>query len=443
MHMVKRLDNENYIQTKDFIKSSMVIIAANLTQPLLGAVDTAVMGRIGTATQLSAVSLGATMFNTIFWLVAFLRVNTTALSAQNYLLKEKNSFTSLGIPLLSALGIGLTIVLARAPIKAVFLFWYRPTIEMRSFLIDYYDILILGAPFVLVSYVVTGWLMGQMNIKTTLSIQLVGNLINIALDLFLGAHMGFGVAGIAYATLVAQVISCCLGLIILKAELYQIKKDYSLQGLSNHFMKQLANNRDLFLRTLCIVGQNNIFSKLSLNYGLTVMASNSILLQVISVMTYLMEGLGNNASIYSGRAKGLKSDKMFRRLIQLTLHYTVILAMIEAVIFLLFSEQIIRLFVSDHEVVMQAMSNRYFVVAYPLIAGISLSFYGIFTGSSSTRTIRNSTIIGFILYLLALWLLVPIFGVPGLWSSYLIFYMSRTSIMFLESRKTKFTEDYR
>lgn len=418
-----------------YLKASLLLIMTNLTQPLLGAVDTAVIGRFGSEADLAAVAIGAVIFNTLYWLLSFLRVNTTALSAQSQTGKENSFFENLGIPLIFACLMGLLMILFATPIKQFFFFWLSPEEIVKGQLEIYYNILIGGAPFVLMNYVSLGWLIGKMNIKASMFIQIAANLINITLNLLLCYVFRTGILGIALSTLCAQMISWGIGFWYLKDYLKQVRLKKIKGETLSQFKGMMIKNGDLFLRTLCIVMQNNIFSKLSLSFGTAMTAGNALILQVISILSYLFEGLGNTTSVYSGKAIGEGSKEKLEQAVKLSRKWTFIVVLCQVFLLLTSSKLLLSLFTNKSVILEATTSYQVYLIVYPLVAGIGLSYYGLFSGAGKTAIIRNSALVSFVLYLGAVIVLVPLYKNHGLWIAYLIFYAIRSLVMYYNSKK--------
>lgn len=193
---------------KAYVKMAVPFMLATVTQPLLGAVDTAVVGKLESAIFIGGVSIGTTLFNTLYWLFGFLRVTTTSYSAKALgANNEMEVREALLHPLLLSLLIGSLFIVCRLPIWQIAMLVLRPEQRVQVEAYKYYSILIWGAPFVLINYVLLGWLMGQAKVRGTVVMQFIGNVINIILDILFVTKLHLGVTGVALATLIAQVLT--------------------------------------------------------------------------------------------------------------------------------------------------------------------------------------------------------------------------------------------
>lgn len=288
------------ISHKMFLNLMIPFVLSTITQPLLGAADIAVVGKLNDMSYISGVSIGTLIFNTIYWIFGFLRVSTTAFSAQSSHYKDKKSISDIFFrPILIALIISLNIIVFQDIIFESFIKFIQPEIEIQKNSDIYFKILIWGAPFVLTNYVLLGWLMGLGNIKFSMIMQISGNVLNIVLDIIFVIFLGLKVEGVAYATLISQIFSFCLGVYFILP--YSYHKYLNLKSIINK--KELINifcvNRDLMIRTICLVLHNNLFTMASSNLGGEILAANTVLFQIMSIISYTFDGIANTASVFS------------------------------------------------------------------------------------------------------------------------------------------------
>ena len=297
--------NKNFITNGMYISLMIPFILSTVTQPLLGAIDLAVIGRLNSEILISGVAIGTLIFNTIYWMFGFLRVSTTSYSAQNtHKTKNENALVFLR-PFIIALFISLMCVLFKSNIFNLAMKFINPTLEVENISKIYFSILIFGAPFVLFNYVILGWLMGKGNVFGSLTMQISGNILNIILDVIFVIFLKKGVEGVAYATLVSQMISFLIGLYFIIP--YGYFKSINISAIINK--KEIVNilviNRNLMVRTFFLLLHNNLIISASSNLGVDILATNSILLQIVSIISYSFDGIANTSSVFSGRALGL------------------------------------------------------------------------------------------------------------------------------------------
>lgn len=429
--------NNNNITHKMFLSLMIPFILSTITQPLLGAADIAVVGKLNNVNYISGVSIGTLIFNTIYWIFGFLRVTTTAFSAQSSHYSDKKRVSDIFFrPIMIALFISLIMVIFQNIIFESSMKFIKPELEIEKAAITYFKILIWGAPFVLTNYVLLGWLMGLGNIKASMTMQISGNLLNIILDIIFVTVFNFKVEGVAYATLISQIFSTFLGVYFIFP--YTYHKYIDLKSIINK--KELISifcvNRDLMVRTICLVSHNNLFTMASSNLGGDILATNAILFQIMSIISYAFDGIANTASVFAGRARGQKDNLLMKNCWKKTFYWGVIFVILTTVIYLIFSDSIIRIFTKLPNIILLAKEYSKWILLYPSIAFLGLTFYGVFTGSAKTFPIMTSTIIAFILFFISWKYLIPLYENNGVWISLLVFYFGRGVFLIPQLKKT-------
>ena len=429
--------NNNNITHKMFLSLMIPFILSTITQPLLGAADIAVVGKLNNVNYISGVSIGTLIFNTIYWIFGFLRVSTTSFSAQSSHYSDKKRVSDIFFrPIMIALFISLIMVIFQNIIFESSMKFIKPELEIEKAAITYFKILIWGAPFVLTNYVLLGWLMGLGNIKASMTMQISGNLLNIILDIIFVTVFNFKVEGVAYATLISQIFSTFLGVYFIFP--YTYHKYIDLKSIINK--KELISifcvNRDLMVRTICLVSHNNLFTMASSNLGGDILATNAILFQIMSIISYAFDGIANTASVFAGRARGQKDNLLMKNCWKKTFYWGVIFVILTTVIYLIFSDSIIRIFTKLPNIILLAKEYSKWILLYPSIAFLGLTFYGVFTGSAKTFPIMTSTIIAFILFFISWKYLIPLYENNGVWISLLVFYFGRGVFLIPQLKKT-------
>lgn len=429
--------NNSNITHKMFLNLMIPFILSTITQPLLGAADIAVVGKLNNVNYISGVSIGTLIFNTIYWIFGFLRVSTTAFSAQSSHYSDKKRVSDIFFrPIMIALFISLIMVIFQNIIFESSMKFIKPELEIEKAATTYFKILIWGAPFVLTNYVLLGWLMGLGNIKASMTMQISGNLLNIILDIIFVTVFNFKVEGVAYATLISQIFSTFLGVYFIFP--YTYHKYIDLKSIINK--KELISifcvNRDLMVRTICLVSHNNLFTMASSNLGGDILATNAILFQIMSIISYAFDGIANTASVFAGRARGQKDNLLMKNCWKKTFYWGVIFVILTTVIYLIFSDSIIRIFTKLPNIILLTKEYSKWILLYPAIAFLGLTFYGVFTGSARTFPIMTSTVIAFILFFIAWKYLIPVYKNDGVWISLLIFYFGRGVFLIPQLKKT-------
>ncbi|UAL51433.1 MATE family efflux transporter [Bacillus sp. CMF21] len=419
---------------KKYIMLAIPLTLSAMTTPLIGAVDTAVVGQLSDPAFIGGVAVGAVVFNTMYWLFGFLRVSTSGFTAQAHgAMDEKLMTLSLVRPLILAISVGILFVLFRNHISDLAMTIIEPADGVKDYALQYIDIRIWGAPFALIQYVILGWLMGLSRIKEAFYLQIGMNGMNIILDILFVQGFSWGVQGVAAATLIAEVCAVIVGffLIISKKSFSFTSRELTEIFAWREVLTMLYVNRDLFIRTACLLIMFNLFTKFGASFGTEMLAANAILIQIHYLMAYFFDGFANASSILCGRAIGSNDKKDFSNTLSLSFQWSIYTALFVTFIYLLFKEALIRLFTRIEPVADLASEYGNWLLVYPAAAAFGLVLYGVFTGAASAAPVRNSMIYSLFVYLIALWSLLPIYENHGLWLSFLLFGIGRSLFLIM------------
>lgn len=435
----------NLLTNREYLGLTVPFMLSTMTQPLMGAVNTAVMGQLPDPKYIAAVSLGAILFNNLYWLFGFLRVSTTGYAAQAFGAADRELGTlAFFKPLVLALLISLACIVFQKPILESYLAMIGAAPEVNTLCREYYYILIWGAPLVLGNYVALGWLMGQTRVRASVFMQVSMNLLNMALSIWFVFGLHMDIVGVAFATLLSQLYGGVLSVVLM-----YYYGDFDYKNLPwgelldwRTFIGMLKVNVNLMIRTACLLTVNNIIAAVGASFGTVVLAANAVLLQLKDIMSYLIDGMANGAAIFSGRAVGAKSGAGLDAAIRMTFKWLVVLAVILMGVYAAGNEFFIRLFTNIDEVVAMAMTYNVFVLFYPVCAGIGMVLYGVFCGATRTAPVRNMMLLALAVFYLLQWQLVPIIGNSGLWLALLGFMAAQSVILlyYLKSLRKEFTD---
>ena len=438
---------ENRVLNKEYFKLGIGFILSALTTPLLSSVDTAVVGSLSNPVYIGGVALGGTIFNTIYWILGFLRVSTSGYSAKAYGLKnEEEEVFSLIRPTIVSISMGVLFLIFQNPILKMAVYFYKSGDEISHYMSIYYNILICGAPFVLLNYTFLGWIMGRKQLKECLFLQLATNIINIILDLCFVKILNMDVAGVAYATLISQILTTCISLLIIlrgkKKETFNIRK--SVKNISfkklmeKKALKEIAMvNLDLVIRTICMLTMTNLFVEKGSVNGEIVLAANSLLFQIQYLMAAFFDGFGNASSVFIGNAIGERKKKKVRWVITKSYKICAIISLFLCIVFYFFGNNIIQIYSNNHDVISTAKKYSIWILIYSLVINGGLVLFGLFTGATYTKPIRNSVLQATIIFLISYFTIIPLWGNHGLWLSFILFSLGRTIFLFLYIPKLK------
>lgn len=435
----------NLLTNREYLGLTVPFMLSTMTQPLMGAVNTAVMGQLPDPKYIAAVSLGAILFNNLYWLFGFLRVSTTGYAAQAFGAADRELGTlAFFKPLVLALLISLACIVFQKPILEGYLAMIGAAPEVNNLCREYYYILIWGAPLVLGNYVALGWLMGQTRVRASVFMQVSMNVLNMALSIWFVFGLHMDIIGVAFATLLSQFYGGVLSVVLM-----YYYGDFDYKNLPwrelldwRTFIGMLKVNVNLMIRTACLLTVNNIIAAVGASFGTVVLAANAVLLQLKDIMSYLIDGMANGAAIFSGRAVGAKSGAGLDAAIRMTFKWLVVLAAMLMGVYAAGNEFFIRLFTNIDEVVAMAMTYNVFVLFYPVCAGIGMVLYGVFCGATRTAPVRNMMLLALAVFYLLQWQLVPEIGNSGLWLALLGFMAAQSVILlyYLKSLRKEFTD---
>jgi MATE family multidrug resistance protein len=407
---------------------SLPIILSNITTPLLGVTHTAVVGQLGAPHLIGAVALGATIFALLFWAFGFLRMGTTGLCAQADGAGDQNLVaTILARALLIAAGAGLALVILQYPLQWLALSYFDATDAVEAETSNYFTIRIWCAPFALANYVFLGWFIGLAQTRVAFLLQLVLNGLNVILSIALVSGFGWGVAGVAVSTIIAEGAAAAMGGVLAARELAARGASMSwaatldLAGLS----RMLSVNSDLMIRTLCLLFAFTFFTAQAAKAGDVILAANSVLMQFLNLSSYLLDGFAFATEALTGRAIGALDRAGFRHAIRLSSVWAVGIAAGVSLAFLAGGGAIIDFMAADGAVREVARAFLPWAVASPIVGVACFQLDGIFIGAIRTGDMRNMMIVSLAAFLGAWAVLTPSYGNHGLWASMMVFFIVR------------------
>ena len=413
----------------------MPIILANIGQPLLGAVDTAVMGHLPSPAYIGGVAVGALVFSFLYWAFGFLRMATTGFIAQARGAGDHQEIRDVALraALLAAV-LGLAIVALQAPAQW-FAFWaVEATPRVEALAGAYFDIRIWGAPATLLVYVGIGWLIGMERTGAVLALTLYMNGLNIALDLLFVPIFGWGIEGVALATLIAEVSTAVIGIAVIAWLHRPLGGRWRRRGLLSDRSKTaglLRANTDIFLRTLCLIFAFAWFTAQGAKLGETVLAANAVLFHFFLLIGHGLDGFAFAAEALVGGAIGRRDRARYGEAIRLTTIWAGIVAAGFALAYLAAGGLVIDTLTDIEKVRDLARVYLPWAIAIPLAGVWSFQLDGIYIGATRTREMRNGMALALAVYLAAGYALLDLWGNDGLWLSLYVFLIARAAVLFL------------
>jgi multidrug resistance protein, MATE family len=400
------------------------LILSNLSIPLLGIVDTAVVGHLPSPHYLGAVAIGAVVLNVVYFLFGFLRMGTTGLTAQAFgRADHAECFGWLARGVLLAVLIAAGLGLLAGPLIAAAIHLFEPGARVEGELATYLAIRLLGAPAALVTMVVLGWLLGLQNARGPMLLLILTNGVNMALDLLFVLGFGWAVAGVAWATVVAEYGGLGLGLWLVR----RARPAWSWQAIwrPEAFRRLLAVNRDMFLRSLCLEAAFVTFSALGARQGEVLLAANAVLFNLHLLATYGIDGFAHAAEAMVGRRVGAGDAPGLSAAFRANMAWALGLALALALAFVAFGPAAVRGMTGIEAVRAAALVYLPYVIVAPLVSVWAFLLDGVFIGATRTAEMRNGMAASLLAFWLAAWLLLPPFGNHGLWLSFLLLMSAR------------------
>tara|TARA_Y100001933_G_scaffold225273_1_gene238463 strand:+ start:1153 stop:2487 length:1335 start_codon:yes stop_codon:yes gene_type:complete len=410
------------------------VVLANVTTPLVGAVDTAVMGRQPDAAFIGAVAIGATVFNALYWMVGFLRMGTTGLVAQAYgarQVQEMAAVTARAVAVALVLGTLLLALLA-GPLASLLLGLFQASDHTGSLAATYLTLRVWGAPALLTHFVVLGTLFGLQRMGDALLVSVLLNVTNVILDLAFVIGLGWGVEGVAAGTVISEWLAAVVGAALVVRALRQrgARRPSRHELLRRDRLTALFGvSANLIVRSLFVQLPFFAFTVLGAGLGDRILAANAVLIQLFFLMSYGLDALAHTAETLTGHAFGARDRATLRRAAGYTLGWSVVVAAAVSVGFALAGGLLIDLMTTLPAVRDTARDYLPWLVAAPLAAVGAFHLDGVFIGTTRTVELRNSMFGAFLCYLAALWLTLDRLGNHGVWFAMTVFMVARTVLL--------------
>ncbi len=412
---------------KRVVKIAIPIVLSNATVPILGAVDTGVVGQLGQAAPIGAVGIGAVVLSVLYWFFGFLRMGTSGLTSQAVGAGDRAEAAALFMrALLVGLGAGLALIALQSVLFAGAFRLSPASPEVETMARQYMQIRIWSAPAAIALYGITGWLIGQERTRAVMVLQIWMNGLNIALDLWFVLGLGWGIQGVAGATFLAEWSGLVLGLTLCRGAFRGGAWRAWARIFDRARLVHMARvNRDILLRSLMLQAIFTSFMFLGAGFGDVRLAANQVLLQFLEITAYALDGFALAAETLVGQALGAHDRAALRRAALLSSTWGGVVALLMALGFTLGGGALIDLMTTAPAVRLEARVYLPWMVVSPLFGAAAWMFDGIFIGATQTRDMRNMMALSALIYLLAVVALVPVMGNHGLWAALMISFIAR------------------
>lgn len=380
---------------KRILQLAVPSILANITIPLVGVVDTAIVGHISDASAIGGIAIGTMLFDLLYWNFGFLRVGTSGMTAQAFGRGDRKECTRLLTQSLGIVGIAtmaiwvlqwlfVTAVLACVPCSP----------EVAGFAREYFFVRIWAAPATLSLLAMKGWFIGMQDTVSPMAVDILVNVVNMVVSYVLAVHTPLGPIGVAYGTLVAQYSGLVLAVMILwlKYHLQSTRAELRAALRWDQMRRLMQLNGNLFIRSLCFMVVYVGFTSLASKYGDTELAVSAILMKLFMLFSYFVDGFAFAGEALVGRYIGERAPQMTRRAVRLLFNWSLGVGLIFTAVYALWGDDCIRLITTDMMVIDGARPYMAWLIAMPIVSTLAFMWDGVYVGATAGIQIRNSMI---------------------------------------------------
>ena len=426
---------------KKILDIAIPSIISNITVPLLGLVDVTIVGHLGSPVYIGAIAVGGMLFNMIYWIFGFLRMGTSGMTSQAFGSRDLNEVTRL---LLRSTGVGLLIALAllllQAPLRWMAFQFIDASPAVQESATLYFNICIWGAPAVLALYSFSGWFIGMQTSRFPMYIAITQNLVNIAARLSYVFLFGMKVDGVALGTLIAQYAGTGMAVWLWLRYYGSLRRRWHWRDFANRraMMRFFGVNRDIFLRTLCLVATTVFFTSTGARQGDIILAVNTLLMQLFALFSYVMDGFASAGEALGGRYYGAGNHTAFRQTVRRLFAWGTGVAALFTLLYVAGGQSFLGLLTDEAEVIAASADYHYWTLAIPFVSFSAFLLDGLFIGTTSTRWMLQSIFVASACFFLIYWLGADRWGNHALWLAVLVYLGMRGVMQAWRGRKRVF-----
>ena len=422
---------------RQIIQIALPSIVSNITVPLLGLVDVTIVGHLGAAAYIGAIAVGGMLFNMIYWIFGFLRMGTSGLTAQAYGSKNADEmlrtlYRSLFISILLA----AALIVLQWPIRLLAFLFIDGSEEVQALAATYFHICIWGAPAVFGLYSFTGWFIGMQNSRYPMYIAIMQNVINIIASLLFVYGLEMKVEGVALGTVIAQYAGLFMAMALYWKHYHHTEHKRSLEFiLEREAMKRFfVINRDIFLRTVCLVSVTVFFTSTGAAYGDVILAVNTILMQLFTLFSYIMDGFAYAGEALSGKDIGACNYKGLQQTVRHLFGWGIGMTVGFTLLYIAGGEGFLSLLTNEDEVIAASSEYFYWVLAIPIAGFAAFLYDGICIGATATKIMLQAMIVAVASFFVTYYLFQSDMGNHALWMSFIVYLFMRGFIQMLLTR---------
>ncbi len=410
---------------KQILRLAIPFIIANITVPLVGSVDTALMGHYGKTADLGAIGLGSSIFSFLYWNFAFIKMSTVGLTAQAFGRKEDERMSTLMAQsmFLSFTGAFLLIIFQQ-PILRFCLLIMEGDATTESLVLTYYKIRIYAAPATIGIYTLTGWFIGVQNAKAPMFISILVNILNLGFNFLFVVKYNMKSEGVAWGTLLAQYGGFIAGVCIVFTKYRKYLRLMKRKAVFRYhsLIEFLKVNKDIFIRTFFVIFVLTFYNFVSTKEGGVILGVNVIFLQLVYAFSFFLDGFANAAEALVGKYVGEKDKVKLREVIRNLFYWGTVIAIVFTVTYLLANKWILKIFTSQNEILEAARSFIIWIILLPGISFVAFIWDGIYLGATSVKVYRNSTLVAAVCFFVLYYSLHSYYGNHSLLMAQLLFF---------------------
>ena len=423
---------------RQILKLAVPSIISNITIPLVGMVDLIMVGWLGGDTLIAGLAVGTTIFNFLYWNFGFLRMGTGGFTAQAYGAKDFRFATqTLVRALMLSVLIGLAMVLLQVPIVDFSLGIIESSESVENSALGYFYGRIWAAPATMSLYAFKGWFIGMQNSRSPMWIALLINSVNIVVSYFLAFTMDWGIAGIGAGTAIAQWSGVLMAIVIVKLYYSRFFKNFTTVGLFDRaeLAKFFKVNTDIFIRTLCLVIVFTYFTVASSYMGDTVLAANSLMMQMFMLFSYMMDGFGHAGEALVGKYYGAGNKVMLRKTVIRVIQLGAIIAVLCTFLYVLWGENVLMIFSPSEELLAVAHDYIGWAMMIPMAGFLAFLVEGFLVGITASYIMRNAVIIASVVFFVVYFSMLSLMENHALWLAFIVYLFMRGILQLFMSRK--------
>lgn len=416
------------LRDKQILHIALPSIVSNITVPLLGLVDVAITGHLGAAAYVGAIAVGGMLFNIIYWMFAFLRMGTSGMTAQALGARDLTEVVSILLrALLVSLLISAVMLCLQMPVREVALGIIQPSAEVAAHTRIYFNICIWGAPAALSLFVLTGWCLGMQNSKIPMVVAVVQNVVNIGMSLALVYGAKMKIEGVAFGTVIAQYMGLGVALLLLALNYLRLSKYLCWRCVVTRdaLLRFFFLNKDIFLRTCCLILVHFFFIAAGARQGDTELAVNTMLMQLFTLYSYIMDGFAFAGEAMVGKAIGGRMRSIYDDTVRHLFRWGWMVAAAFTLAYCVGGKPFLSLLTDDVAVVEAAGMYRYWTLLFPLCGMAAFIWDGVYIGATATKGMLLSMASGMAVFFVLYVTLVPVWGNHGLWLAFVVYLATR------------------